>query len=177
MPTPPDQPASIARIADLRDGVAAVLRASWRPADPDGVESVWLARLSFDENDPGTLTTGRRLFVMAADPRVSALSRAYWKNAYTLGVLLTERYTGTGDPPDEWVDALVTWWEQTVFYPLCNPRLRIAGPEGIVTQAVPDPETPPEVTTFVDRDLLTECKAVMIAANFTYIDASNHAGA
>ncbi len=172
MPTPAE-----ARIYDLADAVTASLAASWSPSAPDGVEASTVARLSFDENDAVTLHTGRRLYVMPADPRLSPLTRQYWKNGYTVGVLFCERYTGAADPPEAWIRERVKWWEQTVFYPLSNPALVLAGPAEVVTQAVPDPETPPEVTTFVDRDLLVECKALLIAANFSFIDAADHTGA
>jgi hypothetical protein len=170
-------PTERARIADLRDAAAAVLAATSTPETPVTVASTWLARLSFDEDDPDQLTSGRRLYVLAAMPQLSALARGYWKNGYTLGVVFVERYTDAGDPPDEWVDGVVKWWEQNVLFPLCAPDLVLTGPAGLVTEGRPDPETPPEVTTFVDRDLLTECKAVLIACNFAYIDATDHTGA
>lgn len=166
-----------ARIADLRDAVAASLAAAWAPTLPDAVESTWLARISFDENDEAELTVGRHLYVIAGGVSLAPLTRSHWKNGYTIGVVFVERYTDTDDPPDDWIDARVKWWERTVLYPLCAPSLTLAGPEGIVTDARPDPETPPEVTTFVDRELLTECKAVLIACNFAFIDGTDHTGA
>lgn len=173
-------PSALARIADLRDAVAAVLAAASTPENPvtvNGDNGKWVARLSFDEDDPDQLTSGRRLYVLAANPALSPLARGYWRNGYTLGVVFVTRYTDAGDPPDEWIDAAVAWWEQTVLYPLCAPDLVLVGSAGLVTEGRPDPETPPEVTTFVDRDLLVECKAVLIAANFSFIDATDHTGA
>lgn len=171
---------SVARIKDVSDGVAAFLAAAWLPAPlaaPDTVESVWVDRFTLNPNDPDRLLTGRRVAVMPVVPGLEVLARGYWKNKYAVAVMLAERYTDPGVPTEAWVDERVRWWERSVFYPLCNPGLVITGPGGIVTAAQPDPATPPEVTDFIDRDMLTDLKLLFIVTNFAFVDATDHTGA
>lgn len=167
---------SVARIVDVRDAVVADIAARWSPSGPDGVTAAWVERLSFDASDPDAVLTGRRVYVLAVNPQLAALARGYWRNTYTVAVLVAERYTGTGDPPDSWVNGLVKWWQDKILYPLSSPELVLTGPGGVVTHALPDPEQPPEVTSFIDRDILCECKGAIICANFSYIDAADHGG-
>lgn len=165
-----------ARIVDLAAAVAAKLVTDWAPVAPNAVTRCWLARICFDENRPDELISGRQVYVMPADPRLSPFTRAHWRNGYVVGVLLAERYAEQNDPPDSWIDARVEWWEQTILYPLSNPELVLIGPDGIVTAARPDPEVPPEVTAFVDREVLAEDKGLLICANFAFFDGSDFTG-
>lgn len=165
-----------ARIVDVGNAVAADIAARWTPSDPDGVTATWAARVSLAVDDPVTLLTGRRVFVIYGEPAVSPLTREHKRNGYVIGVLLVERYTAEGDPPDSWLSDRVKWWQDTILYPLCDPSLTLAGPGGIVTAARPDPEQPPEIVAFLDREILVEGKAMLIQVNFSFMDASNNAG-
>lgn len=166
-----------ARIMDLAAGVAANVADRWDPAAPDLVHAVWYERFTLNVNAPDTLLTGRRVAVIPALPELATMTRGHRWNKYTVGVVLVERYTDAGVPTDEWVGERAAWWEQTLFYPLWHPELVITGPAGIVTAAQPDPETPPEVTEYLDRDKLTDLKLLYIAANFTFADATDLTGA
>ncbi len=166
-----------ARIMDLAAGVAAYLQASWNPAAPDLVHAVWYERFSLNPSDPDRLLTGRRVAAIPALPELAAMTRGLRWNKYTVGVVLVERYADAGVPTDDWIGERAAWWEANVFYPLWHPELVITGPGGIVAAAQPDPETPPEVTEYLDRDKLTDLKLLYIAANFTFADATDLTGA
>ena len=166
-----------ARIMDLAAGVAAFLQTSWNPTAPDLVHAVWVERFSLNPNDPDRLLSGRRVAVIPALPELAALTRGEWRNRYTLAVVYAERFAGSGIPDDAWIGERVRWWEQTVLYPLGNPALVVEGPAGKCPAAVPDPETPPEVTEFLDRDKLTDLKLLYVVANFAFVDVCDHTGA
>ncbi|HYH63270.1 MAG TPA: hypothetical protein VD866_01085 [Urbifossiella sp.] len=168
-----------ARLMDVARGVAAHVQGIWNPAGPDLVHAAWMERFTLNVNTPDTLLTGRRVCAIPALHELVALDRGHWKNRYTLGIILVERYAvvGGGVPPDDWIGERAYWWEQKILFPLCNPELVIDGPAGKVAGVMPDPETPPEVTDYLDRDKLTDHKLLYIAANFTFIDVSDHTGA
>jgi hypothetical protein len=167
-----------ARIVDLADGVADYLRDEWRPVAPDAVTRVWPFKIDLDGNARGVLLKGRQVWVMPALPGMDRLTRAGWQNKHQIGVLLTETFTDRGEGvPDDWIDDRVKWWQDTILYPLADPRLVIGGPAGVVTAARPDPEQPPEVAEFVDPEELLQLKLLKISATFSFIDNSDFTGA
>jgi hypothetical protein len=166
-----------ARVVDVADAVVAQIRAAWSPTAPDAVQRAWVANVCCNLDQPDQLIQGRQVYVIP----VTHATPAWWdrqtkQNKYTVAVLVAERFTGEGWPDNAFLDPIVLWGEQTIFFPLSDPGLVLTGPAGVVTKANPSPQDMPEVPVLIDRDKLTELKLALIQYTLVYQDGTNFAG-
>jgi hypothetical protein len=166
-----------ARICDLADAVVQTIAENWAPVAPDAVQRVWVADLCCNVDEPDRLIQGRQVYVLPVTHATPEWwDRAEKRNVYTLAVLVAQRYTGPDWPPNSFVDPIVQWGEQQVFYPLSNPGLVLTGPAGIVTKAYPAPDDMPEIPVLVDRERYVQNKLVLSQYTLAFQDATSYTG-
>lgn len=99
-----------ARIIETADALVAALAANWAdywaaaPAGHDSCERVYVE----PAGDLGKLL-GRHAWVSPVSFADTSATRAENLGAYTLGVVLAERFPDAGPPPRDWTDARVGW--------------------------------------------------------------------
>lgn len=169
-----------ARECDIADAVAAYINTLWTTKGAqDGVQRVWVANIGLDPSKQAELIQGRQVFVLPVTHATPEwMARAVKKNQYTIVVLIAERYTGDGlIPPNSWVDPIVLFGEQTIFYPLGDPNNQLVGTAGVVTDAYADPEVMPTVDVLIDRERLLQNGTVFIQYTFVFQDRTDRTGA
>lgn len=116
-----------ARITKVAELVTKTLGDAADPAAGVTVERVyapeWLDP-DFWKDNPNLINsfTGRRIYVFGATERNEIATRGEDFNDYGVVVIVLERYTDQGDPPDSWVDERVAWVESQVYDRLGDPR-------------------------------------------------------
>jgi hypothetical protein len=94
-----------ARVELLRDALADLIRGQWNPSAPDQV----LATYRFDVY--ASTLTGRKVIVFPEAYAGFPATRGEDSVDYGFQVWVVERYTGPGQPPDEWVSERVAFVE------------------------------------------------------------------
>ena len=99
-----------ARLTEVAEGVAALIRAGWEPAEDDEI-----AREYVDESKFADLR-GRKVIVFGTGFReAERVSRTEVVNEYDVTVVVVERFEDKGVPLKEWLDERVYFVEQELF--------------------------------------------------------------
>jgi hypothetical protein len=153
----------VARIILARDALKDRIDEIWTDrGDPDNDEVLapWSYRID------SKALTGRKVLVFPTTYAGVPVTRDEDQDDYGFVLLVVERYTEQGDPPDAWVDERVDFCEQ-LLEAVGNPRLfRLLAEEG-------DPDSglwPQEagVNPVYDVEELQERKLFMSALEITY---------
>lgn len=100
-----------ARIITTAEAFKDAISTAWSPSSPNTISRVYVAPVSID--DLSNLT-GRHIYVWPIRYSDQPENRGETRYFMTLGVLIVERYTTAGFPPNAWMDALVYFVENTV---------------------------------------------------------------
>lgn len=150
-----------ARILDVCDAVAAALTTEigGPPGDPAAtVERVYQADIETRS------LTGRKVYVMPGSyAGVERPTRGERSQDNTVTVLVVERYTDQGPPPNDWLDERVEWVEETVF-DLLDDEADV--PAAILALGNVWPQTS-EVLVF-DQEMLREKNLFFSVVGITY---------
>lgn len=149
-----------ARITEVRNGVVDKITSAWGPTGNDAV--IGLTRVDIDSK----AVAGRKVYVFRSGYSTTPADRGEDQGDYTVAVMVVERYTGQGDPPETWIDDRVDWCEWLVRL-LGDPRgdrlLATAGDpySGLWPQSA-------EVTVVHDIEELAEKKLFVSVLSVTY---------
>ncbi len=101
-----------ARIIEVTDALVSAINTAWtgQGAD-DAVSREYLAPVSVEDLDS---LTGRKVYLFPGPYDSGLANRAEDEWAYTIGILVVERYESAGDPPKAWLDARVYFTEAIV---------------------------------------------------------------
>lgn len=160
------------RLFDAADAAVAVIAAAWAagpaggPTPPDEVAVLDAADVVLNPDDPEVIA-GRKVYVVPASFTTPAqFDRSEVPCRYTLGVIVVERYTDPGVMPSSWVRERVAWAGKTVFGPLRNPGLVLAG----TMRPDFEGEDAGVIDEVWDLALLTQRKAFWSAMQFRYVE-------
>ena len=115
------------RLVELAEAVVTTLTtAIGTPASP---LTVTVSRVYVPSVDPETLQANQRRVDVYPIGRVDAgpLSRGTDGMQNRIGVVIYERYTDAGSPPNTWIDSRMEWVETYIEANLKNPRTRYDG--------------------------------------------------
>ena len=148
-----------ARIIDVRDALAERINDAWAADMEDADEVLTPYRFDIDS----ATHTGRKVYVFPSTYTGVPATRADDQNDYGLVVIVVERYTLAGDPPDEWIDERVTWceWLLGIVGNARGDRLLATGDDDGLW-----PETA-ECTTVYDLEELSERKLFVSVITLT----------
>lgn len=147
-------------ITAVKNALVARIAAWWTPADPDLVTGA--GRIDEDIAQ----SVGRKVYVFRSARVDETADRGEDQHDYVLVIWVLERFTDAGDPPEEWIDARVSWVE-SLFEFLGDARAeRLLAAEG-------EPESglwnqAADLTTVYDVEDLTELKAFSAVITVTY---------
>lgn len=150
-----------ARSKEVRDAIVARILAWWtdRGAD-DAVSGLYRVDITAES------LTGRKIQVFPLRTAGELVNRLEDANDYAFAVWIVERYTGEGDPTEEWIDERVEWVE-LLWKELGNPR----GERLLADPGEPDSGLWPdvaEITTVYDHDELVEGKLFASVVTVVY---------
>lgn len=141
-----------ARIVEVRNALAAAIRAWDTPSHADEVLTPW--RFDLDTK----ALTGRKVFVFPSEYAVENIARQAEQASYSFVLVVAEKYEEQGQPGDAWVDERVLW---------CEGLLQLLDdPEALLLGSLWPQES--AVATVCDIEELTARKLFFSVLNITY---------
>lgn len=99
----------MAGILDLCDKIVELISAAWGPPGSDSVERVYTAPVTVKD------LVGRKVYVFpGAKMSQGAASRGEDRFNWLVGIVIVEKCPTAGIPPVDWMDANVSWVEDTI---------------------------------------------------------------
>ena len=158
---------SLAKISTLADAVASTISTAWNPSAPSAVTRLYGEDISLSPDIVETLVSGRQLFVLPVDfSQPEIVTRNEAKRRYTVGVIVVERDTSTGDngiPSNAWMDTRIAFVE-AVFNLVANPFSALGSAGNF------QPDDSCEFETLYDRDLYLKYRTFFSVMVFNFIE-------
>lgn len=156
----------MARILDLCDCIASLIRTTWQPVAPSAASREYGPDVGLSPDDESTLLHGRAVYSFpGAYAFPSMQDREILDKRYTTTALVIERYTEPGTPTKEWMDTRVNFVER-VFKLFRDPNLVL------LDTLIPDLENAASVDVVYDLDLFAEQRTFWSQMTLTFQEAA-----